>query len=91
MKTANLKKYLERMNRWSRFTGSETIDLKKMDDEMAQSIFNWLDGDLSPENLHCDGEITKAEANRKYRLFTKAGAELKAMGYRPKDRWSEFA
>ena len=33
-------------------------------------ILDWLDGltwELSPENLHCDGEITAAQAQTKYR------------------------
>ena len=32
-----------------------------------QDAFNRLCGRLSPENLHCDGEISRAEAGRRYR------------------------
>jgi hypothetical protein len=35
-----------------------------------------LDGDLSPENLHCDGEISQAEAQRKYNYYGKVIKEL---------------
>ena len=31
---------------------------------------------LSPENLHCDGEISKAEANRKYKRIMQEWWEL---------------
>lgn len=30
---------------------------------------------LSPENLHCDGEISQAEASRKYRRLMKEWAQ----------------
>lgn len=32
--------------------------------------------DLSPENLYCDGECSKAEANRKYRNIMRRWREL---------------
>jgi len=31
---------------------------------------------LSPENLHCDGEISNAEANAKYRYLMKRWSQL---------------
>jgi len=31
---------------------------------------------LSPENLHCDGEASSEEANRKYRYLIKLKQEL---------------
>jgi len=34
-----------------------------------QEQFMRLANALSPENLHCDGEISRAEANRKYTLL----------------------
>ena len=37
-----------------------------------------LDCALSPENLHCDGEISVAEANRKYRRLMKEWRTLEA-------------
>jgi len=35
-----------------------------------------LSGSLSPENLHCDGEISNAEAGRKYRRLMREWHEL---------------
>jgi hypothetical protein len=35
-----------------------------------------LDSDLSPENLHCDGEISHAEAERKYQFYGKVIKDL---------------
>ena len=44
--------------------------------EAQKSKFNYLACRLSPENLHCDGEISKAEAQRKYRILMKQWREL---------------
>ena len=33
---------------------------------------------LSPENLHCDGEISRAQANRRYREIMKEWKALEA-------------
>jgi len=41
-----------------------------------QEQFMYLVGQLSPENLHCDGEISHAEANRKHRALRKTWSAL---------------
>jgi hypothetical protein len=38
--------------------------------------FEMLTSRLSPENLHCDGEVSQAEANRRYRQIMKEWREL---------------
>jgi hypothetical protein len=35
-----------------------------------------LDADLSPENLTCDGELPRAEVQRRYRFLTRAREQL---------------
>jgi hypothetical protein len=35
-----------------------------------------LDSDLSPENLTCDGELSRAEIVQRHRVLTAAAAEL---------------
>ena len=40
--------------------------------------FRWLACDLSPENLHCDGEISRAQAQVKYRKLMKEWGKLEA-------------
>lgn len=39
-------------------------------------IAQTLDSELSPENLHCDGEISQAQAQRKYRTLSKVAEQL---------------
>lgn len=51
------------------------LPLKQADvDEIAETI----DCRLSPENLHCDGEISSSEANSKYHYLHRVFSELKA-------------
>ena len=37
----------------------------------AIEAFSWLENRLSPENLACDGECSRAETNRRYRQCMK--------------------
>jgi hypothetical protein len=70
-----LKEYIDRRNQWNAIFGSAptTFPLSQKNvDEIARQ----LDGDLSPENLHCDGEISVAEANRKYRFYERVYRDL---------------
>ena len=72
-----LKKYIEDNNRWIALFGNPamTFPLTQAD---ADSLARTLDSALSPENLHCDGEISQAEAMRKYRFLATVCAELEA-------------
>ena len=73
----NLTKFIDNQNRWNAMfgTASITFPLTQNDcDEIAKD----LDCKLSPENLHCDGEISPAEANRKYKFYSKVYEELNA-------------
>ena len=85
-----LRKYINLRNDWQKIFGGEEIDVSKLDNAMAQRIFSILDGELSPENLHCDGEITPAAARRKAKVFRAAGNDLLVAGYWPESEWSEF-
>jgi len=74
----NLTHYIDNRNHWnSFFPSNKTITFplsQKNVDDLARS----LDGDLSPENLHCDGEISQAEAQRKYNYYGRVIRELEA-------------
>jgi len=87
----NLTKYVEHRNALNELFNRPLIDLNNLTDEMAQDIFSSLDCDLSPENLHCDGEISNAEAQVIANLLWAAGNELMDKGFRSKEVYSEFA
>jgi len=72
-----LKTFIQDNNRWMALFGKAdmTFPLTQQDvDDLART----LDSKLSPENLHCDGEITIAEADRKYRFLATVARELEA-------------
>ena len=72
----NLQHYIDNRNQWnSFFPGNKTIKFP-LDQKTVDDLARSLDGDLSPENLHCDGEISVAQANRKYNEYGRVIAQL---------------
>ena len=70
-----LNKYVEDKNTWQiLFTGAKLLTLDTVSGRKA--VAEQLDSDLSPENLHCDGEISQAQAMKKYRALSKAAEQL---------------
>ena len=70
-----LEKFIQDNNRWIQLFGTPpvTFPLSQAD---ADRLARTLDSKLSPENLHCDGEISVAEADRKYRFYAQVYREL---------------
>jgi len=73
----NLTAYVDQKNQWNAIFGMAPMDINN--DMDRQQIAQTLDGELSPENLHCDGEISQAEAMRKLRKLNTVCAELKQL------------
>ncbi len=69
-----LNEFVARENKWSAVFGKAPLSLQNAADR--RKIASSIDCQLSPENLHCDGEISAAEANRKFRFLTKAAEQL---------------
>src|SRR6056300_1327102 len=72
---SDLQNYVDRMNKWSAIFSHPEVTFP-LDASSAQAIGSKIDGELSPENLHCDGEISHAEAMRKYNFLTSVLDEL---------------
>lgn len=71
-----IERYVADKNNWARLLGSKELSLLNKTDR--QRIADSLDADLSPENLSCDGELPRAEVQRRYNFLTKAAKELKS-------------
>ena len=69
-----LTQYVNDMNQWNAIFGMTPLDINNDLDRVQ--IAQKIDSELSPENLHCDGEISQAEAMRKLRKLNKVCAEL---------------
>ena len=72
-----LQKFIDDNNRWMAIFGkpAKTFPLTQ---STVDDILQSLDSALSPESLYCDGEISTAEANRKYRFYATVCRELEA-------------
>ena len=72
-----LEQYVEQQNRWSAVFGARPLSLLNAQDR--QRIAEIIDSGLSPENLSCDGELSRAETNRRYRQLTRLAQELQSI------------
>jgi len=70
----NLKAYVDNKNSWNAIFGMAPMDINC--DQDRHQIAQTLDCELSPENLHCDGEISQAAAMRKLRNLKRVCKEL---------------
>jgi len=82
-----LQKYIDQKNRWNAIFKGKQYEIQTA--EGRQEVANCLDSDLSPENLTCDGELSRSQVNVKYNSLTKAAKELKKLD--PKVKFYEFA
>ena len=65
----DLKAYIEQNNTWGSFFNKPQMNFP-LTQKDVDSLADRLDCDLSPENLHCDGEISAAQAQRKYNMLS---------------------
>ena len=91
MSRKHLADYLDqRFNFWERQRGEAEVTVESLDDASAQEIFASLSGDLSPEHLYCDGEISATQARSKAKQFYGAANHLMSLGFKDRNKWSEF-
>ena len=71
----NLKAYVDQKNRWDMIFGKPELVIGEHNQQIADSI----DSELSPENLTCDGELSRSAVNQRYRQLTAAARELQQL------------
>jgi len=86
MNITTLEAYVDSKNSWGRLFGSKPLSLQNAKDR--QAIADSIDADLSPENLTCDGELTRAQVQAKYQRLTRAARELQTID--PTVKFYEF-
>ena len=69
-----LNEFVARENKWSSIFGSAPLSLQSAADR--KKIAGKIDSCLSPENLTCDGELTRSQVTVKFRFLTKAAEQL---------------
>ena len=74
MNIANLEQYVERKNSWARIFNNKHLSLLNAKDR--QSIANSIDADMSPENLTCDGELSRNQVRDRVMYLPSCAEQL---------------
>ena len=82
-----LQVYLVHKNRYRAIFGSPALSLDSAQDR--QALAHSIDAELSPENLTCDGELSRSQVQARYRQLTAAARELQKLD--PTVKFYEFA
>jgi hypothetical protein len=72
-----LTAYVDTRNAFAGLFGRKQLSLQNSADR--QAIADMIDSALSPENLSCDGELSRAEVNRRYRDLVTVAKQLKQL------------
>ena len=81
MQAFDLRNYLDTYNSWQKIFHKDhkTINIGNMTKQDVALIASDLDSNMSPENLHCDGEISPAQARAKAKYYRSVWKELTAV------------
>jgi len=77
MNISTLESFVERENKFGSIFGHKPLSLLNAGDR--QRIADKIDAALSPENLSCDGELPRAEVNRRFRELTRCADQLRSI------------
>ena len=72
-----LTQFVAQKNHWNSFFNGEQYEIRTA--QGRQRVADMIDSSLSPENLTCDGELSRAEVNRRYRELVSAARALKRL------------
>ena len=73
----NLLAFVKQRNAFNEMFGNKPLDLLVAADR--QRCADIIDSALSPENLTCDGELSRSQVQARYRELTAVAKELKAL------------
>jgi len=76
-----LQAIIDTQNFHGKFRNEPEINIDTITTKQAGDLYENIDCGLSPENLHCDGEITRTQAQRKYNQYMQAVKELIKRGF----------
>jgi len=69
-----LNEFIKRENNFSALFNQRPLDLSDPADR--KRLAGKIDSALSPENLTCDGELSRAQVNAKFKFLTRAAEQL---------------
>jgi hypothetical protein len=74
---SSLVRYVAEQNTWNAIFGKPPYDLSVPADRVR--LARRIDGELSPENLTCDGELSRSQVSRKYNQLIRVAEELQRL------------
>jgi hypothetical protein len=77
----NLQEYINQQNFWRGYAKLPLFDINNLSASDVTKLASLASSNLSPENLHCDGEITITQARAKYAFYRKVIRELEKVGH----------
>jgi len=72
-----LQAFIDQKNRWNAIFNGEQYEITTA--KGRQRIADMIDSALSPENLTCDGELPRAEVNRRWKELNSAAKQLRQL------------
>jgi len=72
-----LQKYIDQKNHWNSIFKGPQYEITTH--AGRQRVADMIDAALSPENLTCDGELPRAEVQRRYNELMTAAKQLKKL------------
>jgi hypothetical protein len=72
-----LEKFIEQKNHWNSFFKGTQYSLNTKADR--QALADMIDNALSPENLTCDGELSRSQVQARYKELMTAAKQLKKL------------
>ena len=72
-----LEKFVAQKNHWNSFFNGTQYSLNTAKDR--QALADMIDNALSPENLTCDGELSRSQVQARYKELTTAARQLKKL------------
>lgn len=91
MSSKSLIKYLDQQNFWRvNVQKKAPYDIATLTCQQAQDLMASLECSLSPENLSCDGELSRTEVNARFRMYTGAMRALGTMFPQVRPQYDEY-
>lgn len=72
-----LKAFIDQKNHWNSFFKGPQYEITTH--AGRQKVADMIDNALSPENLTCDGELSRTEVNQRWRELNAAAKQLKKL------------
>jgi hypothetical protein len=79
-----LEQYVAQYNSWNKIFDKSHVDINinNITKDQAHSLVMRLDNEMSPENLHCNGELSHSQVQTKYDHLMGVWQDLRHLYYK---------